>query len=60
MTAIKLTSNLTADRLRIKIVAVEATPYLDCDNKNESLVSLLKRSIVLAADGTYVLQVHYI
>jgi hypothetical protein len=56
---IKVTSNLTTE-LRIKTVSVEATPYLDCDNKNESLESLFKRCIVIQADGTYALQVHYI
>jgi RecB family endonuclease NucS len=60
MTAIKVTQVLTNDRLRIKIVSVVATPYVDCDNKNESLESLFKRCVVLQADGTYVLQVHYI
>jgi hypothetical protein len=59
MTAIKVTSNI-GDRLRIKIVGVNATPYVDCDNKNESLESLFKRCVVLYPDGTYVLQVHYI
>jgi hypothetical protein len=49
------------DSLRIKTVTViEATPYINCDNKLESLESLFKRCIVLAADGTSVLQVHYI
>jgi hypothetical protein len=60
MTAIKVTQALADDRLRVKIVSVDATPYVDCDNKNESLESLFKRCVILQADGTYALQVHYI
>ena len=58
---IKTTTDYPAGALRVKIIGVEVTgPYVDCDNKNESLETLLKRSIVLYPDGSLVLQVHYI
>ena len=51
----------TDNSLRIKTVTVTGgTPYVDCDNKNESLESLFKSAIVIQADGTYALQVQYI
>jgi len=50
----------TDDSLRIKTIAVEdCEPYVDCDNKHDSLLSLLKRCVVTLADGTYALQVCY-
>jgi hypothetical protein len=54
-------AGLPAGSLKIKTVSVEVVgDYVDCDNKNESLESLLKRAIVILPDGTYALQVHYI
>ena len=51
----------TGDPLRIRTVEVRgATPYIDCDNKNESIESMFKRAVVIQADGTYALQVNYI
>ena len=56
-----ISTNLPAGALKIKTVTVDVTgPYVDCDNKNESLETLLKRSIVLDVDGSLVLQVHSI
>ena len=53
---IKLTE--PTEGLRIKTVTVTGLPYLDCDNKNESLESMFKRAVVLQADNTYALQVN--
>jgi len=51
----------TDDSLRIKTVVVTGgTPYVDCDNKNESIESMFKRAVVELPDGTYGLQIQYI
>jgi hypothetical protein len=58
---IKLVSgDLTENSLRIKIVPVVGTPYVDCSNKDESLESLIRRAIVLDGEGNYALQVNYV
>lgn len=44
----------------LKLVVVDATtglPYIDCDNKDESIESILKRCIVILDDGTYAVQI---
>ena len=53
---IKLTQN---GDIRIKTVTVTGcTPYIDCDNKNESIESMFKRAVVKLADDTYALQIY--
>jgi len=49
------------DLLKLVVVnADDGTPYIDCDNKDESLESILKRCIVIQDDGTYALQVYIV
>lgn len=58
---IKTTDIVPAGGLKIETVNVAVIgPYIDCDNKNESLASLFKRAIVINAQGRYVLQVNNI
>ena len=58
---IKTTDIVPAGGLKIETINVEVIgPYLDCDNKNESLESLFKRAVVINALGHYVLQVNLI
>ena len=45
--------------LQIEVVNVdEVFPYVDCDNKPDSIESILKRCIVQGDDGRFILQVH--
>ena len=56
-----ISTNLPAGALKIKTVTVDVTgPYVDCDNKNESLESLIKRMIVELPDGTLAIQISLI
>jgi hypothetical protein len=60
--ALQCGENLSLETM-IKMTVVNAddgTPYVDCDNKNESLDSLLKRMIVELPDGSLALQVSLI
>jgi hypothetical protein len=60
--ALQCGENLSLENM-IKMTVVNAddgTPYVDCDNKNESLDSLLKRMIVELPDGSLALQVSLI
>lgn len=46
------------DLLRLVVVdAGDGTPLVDCDNKDDSIESILKRCIVVLDDGTYAVQV---
>jgi len=45
--------------LKLLVVnAADGTPYIDCDNKDDSWESILKRCIIVLPDGTYALQVY--
>jgi len=54
---IMTTSAVPLGGLKIETVTVTGTPYTDCTNKDESLLSLLKRCIV-SVGGRYVLQIN--
>lgn len=48
-----------ADLIKLVVVnADDGTPYIDCDNKDEDLLSIFKRMLIELDDGTLAVQVY--